>query len=86
VDDLVVVVDELREAEHVHPREEAAGRLAADGRLAAGRQIKGYKVGLTSEAMQQMAGSTEPDFSAMTDDMFIPEDTPIDMSRSRSPS
>jgi len=27
-----------------------------------------------------MAGSTEPDFSAMTDDMFIPEDTPIDMS------
>jgi 2-keto-4-pentenoate hydratase len=49
-------------------------------RLAAGRAIKGYKVGLTSKAMQQMAGSTEPDFSAMTDDMFFPEDTPIAMS------
>jgi 2-keto-4-pentenoate hydratase len=48
--------------------------------LAAGRQVKGYKVGLTSKAMQQMAGSTEPDFSAMTDDLFFPEDTPIAMS------
>ena len=50
-------------------------------RLAAGARIKGYKVGLTSKPMQEMAGSTEPDFSAMTDDMFIPEDTPIAMSR-----
>lgn len=31
-------------------------------RLAAGARIKGYKVGLTSRAMQQMVGSTEPDF------------------------
>jgi len=50
-------------------------------RLNAGARIKGYKVGLTSKAMQQMSGSTEPDFSAMTDDLFIPEDTPIPMSR-----
>lgn len=45
--------------------------------LAAGRRIKGYKVGLTSKAMQEMSGSKEPDFSAMTDDLFFPEDTPI---------
>jgi 2-keto-4-pentenoate hydratase len=50
-------------------------------RLAKGAQIKGYKVGLTSKAMQDMAGSTEPDFSAMTDDLFLPEDTPLPMSR-----
>ncbi|HEX5379580.1 MAG TPA: fumarylacetoacetate hydrolase family protein [Phenylobacterium sp.] len=50
-------------------------------RVAAGARIKGYKVGLTSKAMQDMAGSTEPDFSAMTDDLFIPEDTPIPASR-----
>ena len=49
--------------------------------VAAGARIKGYKVGLTSKAMQQMSGATEPDFSAMTDDLFIPEDTPIPMSR-----
>ncbi|HSG62021.1 MAG TPA: fumarylacetoacetate hydrolase family protein [Pseudomonadales bacterium] len=38
-----------------------------------GRQIKGYKIGLTSKPMQELAKSTEPDYSAMLDDMFIPE-------------
>ena len=38
-----------------------------------GRKVKGYKIGLTSKAMQEMAGSTEPDYSAMLDDMFITE-------------
>jgi 2-oxo-hept-3-ene-1,7-dioate hydratase/2-keto-4-pentenoate hydratase len=47
-------------------------------RLAAGRTIKGYKVGLTSKPMQEAMGSTEPDFSSMTDDLFMPEDTPLD--------
>ena len=42
-----------------------------------GISIKGYKVGLTSKAMQEQAGSTEPDFSAMTDDWFFPEGLPI---------
>lgn len=50
-------------------------------RVAAGRRVRGYKVGLTSKAMQEMSGSTEPDFSAMTDDLFLPEDTPIDSTR-----
>lgn len=45
--------------------------------LAQGRKVRGYKVGLTSKAMQAMSGATEPDFSAMTDDLFLPEDTPI---------
>lgn len=54
-------------------------------RLAAGARVAGYKVGLTSKAMQQMSGSTEPDFSAMTDDLFLPEDTPLAMSRFFSP-
>lgn len=46
-------------------------------RIAAGHKIKGYKVGLTSKAMQETMGSTEPDFSAMTDDLIVPEDTPL---------
>ena len=50
-------------------------------RVAAGARIKGYKVGLTSKAMQEMSGATEPDFSAMTDDLFLPESTPIPISR-----
>lgn len=50
-------------------------------RVAEGRSVRGYKVGLTSKAMQAMSGATEPDFSAMTDDLFLPEDTPIDHAR-----
>jgi 2-oxo-hept-3-ene-1,7-dioate hydratase/2-keto-4-pentenoate hydratase len=53
--------------------------------VARGARIKGYKVGLTSKPMQEMAGSTEPDFSAMTDDLFLPEDTPIPASRFFAP-
>lgn len=54
-------------------------------RIEAGRRIKGYKVGLTSKPMQLLAGSSEPDFSAMTDDLFLPEDTPIPRARFLSP-
>ena len=66
-----------------HPAIEVADAYAIQQafvahRLAQGRSVRGYKVGLTSKAMQEMSGSTEPDFSAMTDDLFLPEDTPID--------
>lgn len=54
-------------------------------RVAAGARIKGYKVGLTSKAMQEMSGATEPDFSAMTDDLFLPESTPLATSRFLDP-
>ncbi|MCR9276998.1 MAG: hypothetical protein NXH85_03410 [Pseudomonadaceae bacterium] len=40
---------------------------------AAGGKVKGYKIGLTSKPMQDMVGSTEPDYSAIMDNMFIPE-------------
>jgi 2-oxo-hept-3-ene-1,7-dioate hydratase/2-keto-4-pentenoate hydratase len=50
-------------------------------RLAEGAIVKGYKVGLTSKAMQEMSGATEPDFSVMTDDMFLPESTPVERSQ-----
>src|SRR3546814_10504987 len=35
--------------------------------------------------MQEMAGSTEADFSASTDDLFIPESTPVAISRFFAP-
>ncbi len=38
-----------------------------------GRSVKGYKIGLTSKAMQELAGTTEPDYSAILDHMFLPE-------------
>ncbi|AXF85987.1 2-oxo-hept-4-ene-1,7-dioate hydratase [Ephemeroptericola cinctiostellae] len=39
--------------------------------LAAGRTIKGRKIGLTSRAMQQASQITEPDFAPLMDDMFF---------------
>lgn len=45
--------------------------------IAEGRRIKGYKIGLTSKAMQDMIGATEPDYSAILDDMFVDEDTQL---------
>ena len=39
-----------------------------DGMLAAGRRLVGRKIGLTSKAMQQATGITEPDYGVMFDD------------------
>ncbi|MDR0990821.1 MAG: fumarylacetoacetate hydrolase family protein [Propionibacteriaceae bacterium] len=45
---------------------------------AAGATIKGYKVGLTSQAMRQQLGVDQPDFGHLTESMFYPEHSPID--------
>jgi 2-keto-4-pentenoate hydratase len=42
-------------------------------RLAAGHGVVGWKVGLTSRAMQQMLGVDEPDYGAVTSDMLLPD-------------
>lgn len=47
--------------------------LVIDRFRAAGSRIKGYKIGLTSKAMQEMAGTNEPDFSAVPDHLFLPD-------------
>lgn len=40
-------------------------------KVAAGRSVKGHKIGLTSKAMQQAVGINEPDFGVLLDDMFF---------------
>jgi len=42
-------------------------------RLAAGATIHGHKVGLSSEAMQQMMGVGEPDYGHLLSDMALPK-------------
>jgi 2-keto-4-pentenoate hydratase len=54
-------------------------------KLAAGRKIKGHKIGLTSKAMRSVSGATEPDYGTLFDDWFIPEGTAIPMSRFNRP-
>ncbi|OBJ68764.1 2-keto-4-pentenoate hydratase [Mycobacterium sp. 1274756.6] len=46
-------------------------------RVAEGARVVGHKVGLSSEAMQQMMGVDEPDYGHLLDDMAVFEDTPV---------
>lgn len=53
--------------------------LQIDELVAAGRTVKGHKVGLTSAAMQRLLGVNEPDFGHLLDDFFYLEHAPIPM-------
>jgi 2-keto-4-pentenoate hydratase len=46
-------------------------------RLAAGGEVKGHKVGLSSKAMQEMMGVDEPDYGHLLADMELSEDEPV---------
>jgi 2-keto-4-pentenoate hydratase len=54
-------------------------------RVADGAAIIGYKVGLTSAAMQDQMGVYEPDFGHLLTGMLYPADAPIDAGRFRQP-
>ncbi|MBD7957309.1 fumarylacetoacetate hydrolase family protein [Microbacterium sp. Sa4CUA7] len=51
-----------------------------DENLAAGRRLVGRKIGLTSKAMQQATGITEPDYGVMFDDTIFHsgDEIPVD--------
>ena len=50
----------------------AIQRIQIDDWAAAGRSIVGYKIGLTSAAMQAQLGVDEPDYGFIGDDMVYP--------------
>jgi 2-oxo-hept-3-ene-1,7-dioate hydratase len=60
-------------------------QLVTELKVAAGRSVKGHKVGLTSKAMQQLSGASEPDYGTLTDDWIVPEGSVIDMTRLNRP-
>ncbi|MGW2843778.1 2-keto-4-pentenoate hydratase [Streptomyces sp. NPDC001108] len=51
----------------------AVQSLLTERRLAGGRRITGWKVGLTSPAVQQQLGVETPDFGALLDDTAVPD-------------
>jgi 2-keto-4-pentenoate hydratase len=56
-----------------------------DAWLAAGRRIAGFKVGLTSLAIQVQLGVDRPDFGHLFSDMILDGSAPIDIGRFISP-
>lgn len=63
----------------------AVGLAVRDLKLAAGRSVRGHKIGLTSKAMRDMTGATEPDYGLIYDDWFVPEGSIIDRSTLNRP-
>lgn len=63
----------------------AIGRCVTDAKVAAGRRIKGHKVGYTSAAMRRAFGAEEPDYGTLFDDWFVDEGTILDKSRLNLP-
>lgn len=53
--------------------------------LAAGRIVKGHKIGLTSKAMQSAVGISEPDYGVLFQDMFYADASPIPFDRFHAP-
>lgn len=51
----------------------------------AGRTVVGYKVGLTSLAMQKQLGVDQPDFGRLLDDMVLDPSQPVSLERFISP-
>jgi 2-keto-4-pentenoate hydratase len=63
-----------------------ANQLAqVDSWLAAGRTIAGFKVGLTSRAMQRQLKVDSPDFGHLFADMVLDPEQPIDLGRFIAP-
>ena len=50
-------------------------------KLAAGRTLRGHKIGLTSRAMQQSSQIDEPDYGDLLDDMFFTDGCDIPANR-----
>jgi len=53
--------------------------------LSRGRVVRGHKIGLTSKAMQNAVGISEPDYGVLFSDMFYPDASPIPFDRFHAP-
>ena len=61
------------------------GMAVTELKKAAGRRVKGHKIGLTSKAMRSLTGATEPDYGFMFDNWFVPEGAIVQRSSMNRP-
>ncbi len=50
-------------------------------KIAAGREVRGHKIGLTSRAMQRSSNIEEPDYGVLLDDMFFEDGSELPADR-----
>jgi 2-keto-4-pentenoate hydratase len=62
------------------------GEYVTELKEAAGIRVKGHKVGLTSKAMRELTGATEPDYGTIFDRWFVPEGSVVAKSRMNRPA
>jgi 2-oxo-hept-3-ene-1,7-dioate hydratase len=55
----------------------AIARLVTEFKLTRGAQIRGWKVGLTSKAMQRSSQIDEPDYGVLLDSMFVDDGSKV---------
>jgi len=60
-------------------------QAVTDLKVAAGRIIKGHKIGLTSKAMRSLTNATEPDYGTMFDNWFVLEGSVVPRSTMNRP-
>ena len=63
----------------------AIGQYVTEAKVAAGRVVKGHKVGLTSKAMRERTGATEPDYGTIFDNWFLDEGSQVSMATMNRP-
>ena len=63
----------------------AIARRVTELKLAAGRKVKGKKIGFTSKAMRDLVDAKEPDYGNIFDNWFVDNGTTIERSRLNSP-
>jgi 2-keto-4-pentenoate hydratase len=61
------------------------GLAVRDIKLANGRTVKGHKIGLTSKAMRDLTGATEPDYGFIFDNWFTLEGSAVQRSAMNRP-
>jgi 2-keto-4-pentenoate hydratase len=61
------------------------GLAVRDIKLANGRTVKGHKIGLTSKAMRDLTGATEPDYGFIFDNWFALEGETVQRSAMNRP-
>jgi 2-oxo-hept-3-ene-1,7-dioate hydratase len=61
------------------------GLAVRDIKLANGRTVKGHKIGLTSKAMRDLTGATEPDYGFIFDNWFTLEGQTVQRSAMNRP-